>query len=53
VLVFGVGVFEFVDGVRQRFRDKTASIDAEMTFGVGLLVVKHDGILFKDDLKAI
>ena len=53
MLVFGVGVFEFVDGVRQRFRHKAAAIDAEMTAGVGLLVVKHDEILFKDYLKAI
>ena len=47
MLVFGVGVFEFVDGVSQRFRHKTAAVDAEMTFGIGLLVVKHSDIFLK------
>ena len=42
VLVTRVGVLEFVDGVGQRFGDKAAAVDAEVTTGVGLLVTVHD-----------
>ena len=30
ILIPGVGVFEFVDGVGQRFRNKTATVNSEM-----------------------
>ena len=36
ILVFGVGVFQLVDGISQRFADKAAAIGAEMAVGIGL-----------------
>ncbi len=41
VLVLGVGVFEFVDGMRQRFADEAAAVNAKVALDVGLLVVVH------------
>ncbi len=41
MLVLGVGVFELVDGVRQRLGDEAAAVLAEVTFGIGLLVIEH------------
>ena len=36
ILVFGVGAFQLVDGISQRFADKAAAIGAEMAVGIGL-----------------
>ena len=41
VLVLGVGVLQFVDGVGQRLGDKAAAVFAKVTAGVGLVVIKH------------
>ena len=41
VLVFGVGLFQLFNGVRQGFADKAATKLAKVAAGVGLLVVRH------------
>ena len=41
VLVLGVGLAQFENGVRQCFTDKAAAINAKVAGGIGLLVIGH------------
>jgi hypothetical protein len=41
VLVFGVGLTQFVDGMRQCLGHKAAAVNAKVALGVGLVVVVH------------
>ena len=47
VLVFGVSLFEFVDGVGQGFADEAATVNAKVPAGIGLLIVRHGRCLQK------
>ena len=41
MLVFGVGLFQFFNGVGEGFAHKTATKLAKVPAGVGLLIVRH------------
>ena len=41
VLVLGIGLAQFEDGVRQGFADEAAAKNAKVARGIGLLVIGH------------